>query len=77
MDHSNPPSPSEGVKKYIDRANKALEVRKQDIARARKRRFDTIAVHGLYTATEAIEKNQGAIIEPVFASSGQAYRDSD
>jgi O-acetylhomoserine/O-acetylserine sulfhydrylase-like pyridoxal-dependent enzyme len=77
MDHSTPPSPSEGVQKYIDRANRALEVRKQDIARARKFRFDTIAVHGLYTATEAIEKNQGAIIEPVFASSGQAYRDSD
>ena len=77
MDHSTPPSPSEGVQKYIDRAKRALEVRKQDIVRARKRRFDTIAVHGLYTATEAIEKNQGAIIEPVFASSGQAYRDSD
>jgi len=77
MDHSTPPSPSEGVQKYIDRANRALEVRKQDIARARTRRFDTIAVHGLYTATEAIEKNQGAIIEPIFASSGQAYRDSD
>jgi O-acetylhomoserine/O-acetylserine sulfhydrylase-like pyridoxal-dependent enzyme len=77
MAQSTPPSPSEGVQKYIDRANKALEVRKQDIARARTRRFDTIAVHGLYTATEAIEKNQGAIIEPVFASSGQAYRDSD
>jgi O-acetylhomoserine/O-acetylserine sulfhydrylase-like pyridoxal-dependent enzyme len=77
MDQSTPPSPSDGVQKYIDRANKALEVRKQDIACARKRRFDTIAVHGLYTATEAIEKNQGAIIEPVFASSGQAYRDSD
>ena len=77
MDHSTRPSPSEGVKKYIDRANQALEVRQQHIARARKRRFDTIAVHGLYTATEAIEKNQGAIIEPIFASSGQVYRDSD
>ena len=77
MDNPTPPSPSEGVKKYIDRANQALATRKLDIARARKRRFDTIAVHGLYTATEAIEKNQGAIIEPVFASSGQVYRDSD
>ncbi len=77
MDHPNPPSYSEGVQKYIDRATAALAVRKRDIARARKFRFDTLAVHGLYTATEAIEKNQGAIIEPVFASSGQAYRDSD
>jgi len=77
MDRPTPPSYSEGVKKYIDRANQALAARGRDIARARKFRFDTIAVHGLYTATEAIEKNQGAIIEPVFASSGQAYRDSD
>jgi len=77
MDHPMPPSPSEGVKKYIDRANRALEARNRDIARIRRFRFDTIAVHGLYTATEAIEKNQGAIIEPVYASSGQAYRDSN
>ncbi len=64
------------MKKYIDRANRR-SLPASGRRRARKRRFDTIAVHGLYTATEAIEKNQGAIIEPVYASSGQAYRDSD
>ena len=40
-------------------------------------RFDTIAVHGLYSVEDAIEDYQGAIIEPIFMSSSQAYRDSD
>ncbi|MBW1881708.1 MAG: O-acetylhomoserine aminocarboxypropyltransferase/cysteine synthase, partial [Deltaproteobacteria bacterium] len=40
-------------------------------------KFDTIAVHGLYSVNEAIEDYQGAIIEPIFMSSSQAYRDSD
>jgi len=43
----------------------------------KKWRFDTIAVHGAYSVREAIENNQGAIIEPIFMSSAQAYRDSD
>jgi O-acetylhomoserine/O-acetylserine sulfhydrylase-like pyridoxal-dependent enzyme len=68
---------SPGVQKYVDQANRALAERTETLRRAKRYRFDTLAVHGLYTAKEAIEKNQGAIIEPVFASSGQVYRDSD
>ncbi len=68
---------SPGVQKYIDQANLNLKERAETIRRCRKYRFDTLAVHGLYTAREAIEKNQGAIVEPMYASSGQAYRDSD
>jgi O-acetylhomoserine/O-acetylserine sulfhydrylase-like pyridoxal-dependent enzyme len=40
-------------------------------------KFDTIAVHGLYNVEEAIEDYQGAIIEPIFMSTSQAYRDWD
>ncbi len=43
----------------------------------KKWRFDTIAVHGLYTVEDAIEDYQGSIIEPIFMSTSQAYRDSD
>jgi len=43
----------------------------------RKARFDTIAVHGLYTVSEALNYNQGSIIEPIYMASSQAYRDSD
>ena len=40
-------------------------------------KFDTIAVHGLYTMQDAIEDYQGSIIEPIFMSTAQAFRDSD
>ncbi len=43
----------------------------------KKCRFDTIAVHGIYSMQEALDFNQGSIIEPVYLSTAQAYRDSD
>ena len=43
----------------------------------KKWKFDTIAVHGLYSVEDAIEDYQGSIIEPIFMSTAQAYRDSD
>jgi len=67
-----------GMQAYIDRNNAYLARRSEYIKNVvKKLRFDTIAVHGLYTMEDAIEDYQGAIIEPVFMSSSQAYRDSD
>ena len=67
-----------GMQAYIDRNNAYLERRGKYIRDVVKKwKFDTIAVHGLYTVEDAIEDYQGAIIEPVFMSSSQAYRDSD
>ncbi len=67
-----------GMQKYIDKNNAYLAKRAQYIRNVVKKwKFDTIAVHGLYTVEDAIEDYQGAIIEPVFMSSSQAYRDSD
>ena len=43
----------------------------------KKWRFDTIAVHGLYSVQDAIEDYQGSIIEPIFMSTSQGFRDSD
>ena len=40
-------------------------------------RFDTIAVHGIYSMQEALDFNQGSIIEPIYLSTSQAYRDAD
>ena len=68
---------NERMKDYIDKANKMLAERERYIKEVKKWKFDTIAVHGLYSVKEAIENNQGAIIEPIFLSSAQAYRDSD
>ncbi len=73
----NESTPGRGVQRYIEEAKEVLREREQRWQRAKGMRFDTIAVHGLYTVDEAIKKNQGAIIEPLFLSSAQAYRDAD
>ncbi|MEW6252433.1 MAG: PLP-dependent transferase [Planctomycetota bacterium] len=67
-----------GMKRYID-ANNAYLAKRDEYVRdvVKKWKFDTIAVHGLYTVQDALEDYQGAIIEPIFMSSSQAYRDSD
>ncbi len=66
-----------GVDRYIAAAQDAAKRHAADVAAMRRCRFDTIAVHGLYTMSEALDYNQGSIIEPIFMSSSQAYRDSD
>ncbi len=68
---------SEGVKKYIRMAQEWIEKDKRYIEKVKKLKFDTISVHGAYSVEEALERNQGSIIEPVFLSTSQAYRDSD
>ncbi|MCK4871603.1 MAG: O-acetylhomoserine aminocarboxypropyltransferase/cysteine synthase [Phycisphaerales bacterium] len=67
-----------GMQRYIDRNNAYLERRSTYIRDVVKKwKFDTIAVHGLYSVEDALDDYQGSIIEPVFMSSSQAYRDSD
>lgn len=67
-----------GMQRYIDINNEYLARRDRYIRETVKKwRFDTIAVHGLYSVQEAIEDYQGSIIEPIFMSTSQAYRDSD
>ncbi|HSA96082.1 MAG TPA: PLP-dependent transferase [Acidobacteriota bacterium] len=74
---SSAPTYSPGVMKYVEEAKKLLAEREAAIARMKTMRFDTIAVHGLYTVEEALRRNQGAVIEPAFLSSSQAYADAD
>ncbi|MBN2464576.1 O-acetylhomoserine aminocarboxypropyltransferase/cysteine synthase [candidate division WOR-3 bacterium] len=71
------PSASAGSEHYIEEARRSLKARAEAMRRARRLRFDTIAVHGLYTVDEALDHNHGAIMEPTVLSSAQAYRDSD
>ena len=67
-----------GMQRYIDRNNEYLAQRDRYIQEVVKKwKFDTIAVHGLYTVQDALDDYQGAIVEPIFMSSSQAYRDSD
>ncbi|MFB0564642.1 MAG: PLP-dependent transferase [Candidatus Aminicenantaceae bacterium] len=66
-----------GIMKYIEKAKKLSAQKDEQLSRIKKLKFDTIAVHGLYTTEEALRENQGAVIEPLYLSTSQAYRDSD
>ncbi|MBZ0277654.1 MAG: PLP-dependent transferase [Anaerolineae bacterium] len=67
---------SAGVQDYITRgaAITEAEARQRDVMRHKK--FDTIAVHGLYTMQAALA-NQGSIIEPAYMSPAQHFENSD
>jgi O-acetylhomoserine/O-acetylserine sulfhydrylase-like pyridoxal-dependent enzyme len=67
----------EGKQHYLEAAARAAKWHSEYRKHMQKCRFDTIAVHGLYSMQEAIDFNQGSIIEPMYASTSQAFRDSD
>ena len=66
-----------GVEKYIKEAKLFLAEQEKIKARIQRMKFDTIAVHGLYSLEEALNRNQGAIVEPLYLATSQGYRDSD
>lgn len=66
-----------GVNRYVEAAQRACAERKEYRDKVRHLRFDTIAVHGIYDLEEAFRGGQGGIIEPIFSSTSQAFRDSD
>ncbi|MBM3405576.1 MAG: O-acetylhomoserine aminocarboxypropyltransferase/cysteine synthase, partial [Bacteroidetes bacterium] len=66
-----------GIEKYKMAAKSAAEWHQKYKKEIKECRFDTIAVHGIYSMQEALDFNQGSIIEPIYMSSSQAYRDSD
>jgi len=68
---------SAGIRKYIKQAEANLATRNAYRQQVRRLRFDTIAVHGMYSVEEAMANGQGGVIEPIFPSTSQAYRDSD
>lgn len=70
-------SDSAGVERYIQSGQEYMAKRKEFREKVRKLRFDTIAVHGMYSVEEAFAQGQGGIIEPLFPSTSQGYRDSD
>jgi O-acetylhomoserine/O-acetylserine sulfhydrylase-like pyridoxal-dependent enzyme len=78
MSNPNETNITPGMKKYIDKNNAYLKDRSEYINNTVKKwKFDTIAVHGLYCVKDAIDDYQGSIIEPIFMSTSQVFRDSD
>lgn len=68
---------SEGVRRYVEEAREASERRREFRQSVRGLKFDTIAVHGMYGVEQAFGEGLGGLIEPIFPSTSQAYRDSD
>jgi O-acetylhomoserine/O-acetylserine sulfhydrylase-like pyridoxal-dependent enzyme len=66
-----------GLHHYTEAGKRAMAWHAEHIARMKKCRFDTIAVHGIYSMQEALDFNQGSVIEPIYMSTSQAYRDAD
>jgi len=56
----------DGVKHYTDAAKRAMDWHSERKKEIRKQRFGTIAVHGVYSMQEALDFNQGSIIEPIY-----------
>jgi O-acetylhomoserine/O-acetylserine sulfhydrylase-like pyridoxal-dependent enzyme len=69
-------APATGFDTWIARGAEVTEREVAGRARARARRFDTIAVHGLYDHLAAAA-NQGSLIEPTYLSPAQHFEDSD
>jgi O-acetylhomoserine/O-acetylserine sulfhydrylase-like pyridoxal-dependent enzyme len=64
------------VEEYVQAAKDILEQKNKTLVRIKKLKFDTIAVNGIYTPEEAINYNQGALIEPLYMGNAQAYQDT-
>ncbi len=68
---------TQGVHERVKLGQEIMRKREEAVKRMKQCRFDTISVHGLYNMEEALEMNQGSIIEPAYMSTSQGYRDSD
>ncbi|MFH1296887.1 MAG: PLP-dependent transferase [Bacteroidota bacterium] len=68
---------TDGINYYKEAAKRAVQWHSEHRKEMMKCRFDTIAVHGIYSMQEALDFNQGSIIEPTYLSTSQAYRDAD
>ena len=66
-----------GVNFYVEAAKRSAAWHKHYLDQIRQCRFDTIAVHGIYSMQEALDFNQGSIIEPIYMSTSQGYHNAD
>ncbi|MCP4168919.1 MAG: O-acetylhomoserine aminocarboxypropyltransferase/cysteine synthase [Chloroflexi bacterium] len=73
---TNISSHSPGVKAYIERGKAMVDAESSHRTAMRGKKFDTIAVHGLY-GMQAAQASQGSIIEPAYLSAAQHFENSD
>ncbi|MBN1163531.1 MAG: aminotransferase class V-fold PLP-dependent enzyme [Candidatus Krumholzibacteriota bacterium] len=63
-------------KQWLEYGKRQMEERARKIEVVRKKKFDTIATHGLYDADTSHTYNSASIIEPIYMSTAQAYYNS-
>jgi O-acetylhomoserine/O-acetylserine sulfhydrylase-like pyridoxal-dependent enzyme len=61
---------------WIQVGQEMIESRNEAIREAKKRKFDTVATHGLYNYDQALNYNNASIMEPIYMSPAQAYHNS-
>ena len=61
---------------WIIKGQKMVAEHDSRVRRTKSWKFDTIATHGVYDLSEALNKNNGSIMEPIYMSPAQAYHDS-
>ncbi|MFC1527748.1 aminotransferase class V-fold PLP-dependent enzyme [Candidatus Neomarinimicrobiota bacterium] len=61
---------------WIKEGQQMVADHQKRIDRTKNWKFDTIATHGVYDLSEALKKNSGSIMEPIYMSPAQAYHDS-
>jgi O-acetylhomoserine/O-acetylserine sulfhydrylase-like pyridoxal-dependent enzyme len=61
---------------WVEVGQKMTKDRNEKIRIAKTKKFDTVAVHGLYDLQTALEGNGGSIMEPTYMSTAQAYANS-
>lgn len=65
-----------GIQAYIEKGRQIMERDQNQRSIMRRKKFDTISVHGLYDMQTALA-NQGSIIEPAFLATAQHFDNSD
>lgn len=72
----NEPTYTAGVTRYVEAGQAMMAAEAAHRRAMRGKKFDTIAVHGIY-GMEAALANQGSILEPGYFSSAQHFENSD
>jgi len=62
---------------WVRKGQEMAENRMNRILDAKTKKFDTVATHGLYDLNQAMEFNNGSVMEPVYLSPAQAFCSSN
>lgn len=61
---------------WLGKGQEMIRDRRRRIDEAKKRKFDSIATHGIYDFSQAYNLNNGSIMEPVYLTTAQGYVNS-